>query len=101
MGGEGGKVILKCDGEPAMKAVRDALGRYHGGVIIPEGPAVNESQSNGTAEEAGKTVREFVCVLNDQIEYHTKEDIGTMEVVVLWMVRWAAMLVSRFLKGKN
>ena len=46
MGGEGGKVILKCDGEPAMKAVRDALGRYHGGVIIPEEPAVNESQSN-------------------------------------------------------
>ena len=101
MGGEGGKVILKCDGEPAMKAVRDALGRYHGGVIIPESPAVNESQSNGTAEEAGKTVREFVRVLKDQIEYHTKEDIGSMDVVVLWMVRWAAMLVSRFLKSKD
>ena len=40
-------------------------------------------------------------VLKDQIEYHTKEDIGTMDVVVLWMVRWAAMLVSRFLKSKD
>ncbi len=32
MGGEGGAIILKCDGEPAICAVRDALARLQGGV---------------------------------------------------------------------
>ena len=30
-GGEGGHIILKCDGERPIKKVRDRLARYHGG----------------------------------------------------------------------
>jgi hypothetical protein len=101
LGGGGGKIILKSDGEAAMKALRDAVGKYHGGVVIPEGPAKNESQSNGTAEEAGKTVRGFCRVLKDQIEYNTNSKLGTSDVIVLWMIRWAAMMTSRYLKGKD
>ena len=39
-----------------------------GGVIIPEESAKNESQSNGSAEEAGKSIREFIRVLKYQLE---------------------------------
>ncbi len=35
-GGVNGKVILKCDGEPSIKAVRDAVASLIGGVVIPE-----------------------------------------------------------------
>ena len=35
---------------------------------MPEGPAKGESQSNGTVEEAGKTVRELTRVLKEQTE---------------------------------
>ena len=45
------------DGEPAVLAVRDALAKYHGGIVVQEGPAVSESPSNGLVEEAGKTVK--------------------------------------------
>ena len=38
-GGEGGKVILKCDGEKSIVALRDAIARFHGGEVIPESPA--------------------------------------------------------------
>ena len=38
----------------------------HGGIVVQEGPAVGESQSNGRVEEAGKTVREFVRVLGSR-----------------------------------
>ena len=38
-GGSGGKIILKCDGENALKAFRNALAKYHGGIVIPEAPA--------------------------------------------------------------
>ena len=37
-GGEGGHIILKCDGEKPNKKVRDRLGRYHGGKVVPESP---------------------------------------------------------------
>ena len=46
-GGENNPLIFKSDGEPAMKSVREALARYHGGTIIPEQPPTGESQSNG------------------------------------------------------
>ena len=56
-GGSGGKIMMECDGESAHKAFRNAVARYHGGIVIPEAPAKGESQSNGTAEAAGKIVR--------------------------------------------
>ena len=53
-GGQTGHIILKSDGEAAIKAVRDAVARYHGGSVVPESPPKGESQSNGRVEEAGK-----------------------------------------------
>ena len=41
-GGTGGEIIMKSDGEPALLAVRNAVMKYHGGIIIPEGPAKGE-----------------------------------------------------------
>ena len=67
-GGIGGKIILKSDRERSLVAFRNAVARYHGGVVIPEDPPKNESQSNGAVEEAGKKVREFTRVLKRQIE---------------------------------
>ena len=42
-----GRLILKSDGEWSIKAPKDALGRYHGGIIILEVSACGESQTNG------------------------------------------------------
>ena len=52
--GTAGNIILKSDGEPAILAVRDALAKYHGGIVVQEGPAVGESQLNGFVEKQGK-----------------------------------------------
>ena len=54
-GGQSGHIILKSDGEFAIKAVRDAVAKYHGGKVIPENIPRGESQSNGTVEEGGIT----------------------------------------------
>ena len=47
VGGVSGRLILKSDGEWSIKAPKDALGRYHGGIIILEVSACGESQTNG------------------------------------------------------
>ena len=85
-GGEAGHIILKSDGETSIKAVREALAKYHGGKVIPESPPRGESASNGTAEEAGKTVREFVRVLKEQVEHRANIELDCAEVLTVWMV---------------
>lgn len=100
-GGEGGHIILKSDGERSIVAVREALAKYHGGKVVPESPPRGESQSNGVVEEAGKTIREFVRVLKDQVEEKASIKLECAEVLTAWMVRWAAMVCSRYLVGKD
>ena len=68
---------------------------------MKEGPAVGESQSNGHVEEAGKTVREFVRVLKEWIEGKTNVKLKCDGVIIQWMLRWAARMVSRYMVGKE
>ena len=100
-GGTGSSIILKADGERSIGSVRDAIAKFHGGVTIPEASAKNESQSNGRVEEAGKTVREFARVMKEQLDDNAKITLECDSVIVLWMVRWAAMMTSRYLVGKD
>ena len=100
-GGTGGHIILKSDGEPAVKSLRDAVGKYLGGRVVPENPPKGESQSNGRIEETVKTIRGYAKVLKSQIEEEAKIKLDGTDVIVQWIVRWAAMLPSRFLKGKD
>ena len=94
-------MIIKTDGEPAIVVLREAIAKYHGGRSGPEGPAKGESQSNGRAEEAGKIVREFTRVLKEQMEDKAKIELKSDDIIVQWMIRWAAMLVSRYSTGKD
>jgi len=100
-GGANGHIILKSDAENAIVALKEAAGRLLGGRVIPEHPPKGESQSNGRAEEAGKTVRGFTRVLKEQIEENIDKELAPGDPIVQWMVRWAAMLCSRYLVGKD
>ena len=93
-GGEGGHVIFKSDNEPAIVEVREALARHHGGKVVVDRPPKFESQSNGTVEEAGKTIREFALIFKGVIETKTEVKIDGSMAIAPWMVRWAAMNVS-------
>ena len=100
-GGEGGEIIMKSDNENSIVAVREAVGKFLGGRVIPEAPAKGESKSNGEIEESGKTVREFAVVMKDMIEYKANVKIEQDDIIVPWMVRWAAMMISRYMVGKD
>ena len=100
-GGDGGHIIMKSDGERSIVAVREAVAKLHGGRVTVDVPAKNESESNGAIEEAGKTVREFTRVLKEQLEDKAGMTLRPGDIIVLWMIRWAAMSASRFLMGKD
>ena len=100
-GGERNRLILKCDIESPIRALRDALAKYHGGVVIPEDPAKGGSQSNGRVEEAGKTVREHTRVFKEQLEDKASIKLKSDSVIVLWMIRWAAIACTKYKVGKD
>ena len=62
---------------------------------------VGESQSNGAAEEAGKRVRETAKVLKDVIEHKVGRKFNLESNIMQWMIRWAAMLLSRYTVGPD
>ena len=94
-------MILKSDGEPAIRAVREKLATYHGGKITPEQPPTGESQSNGKVEEAGKTVRSMAKVFKDMIEERIGGELASDSKIIHWLVRWVAMLYSRYKIGTD
>ena len=94
-------MILKSDGEPALVTVREALARCHGGQITPEQPPKGEHQADGVAEEVGRTVRDQARVLKLQIEARVGRNMALGEAIMPWLIRWAAMSVSRFQVGKG
>ena len=57
--------------EARVETLRNALARHHGGEVIPEEAAKGESQSNGTVEQVGKVIREYVQVYKEHIEDKT------------------------------
>ena len=54
MGGAGGNIVIKNDGEASIVALRDAVSRYHGGIATLEVPPTGESQARGSAEDNGR-----------------------------------------------
>ena len=100
-GHRGQDIIIKCDQENSIEAVRKAITDLRVGRTIPESPPKGESQANGRVEEAGKRIREYVRTDKDQIEFGTGARLETDSPVLQWIVRWAAMAHSRFSIGSD
>ena len=101
MGGASGNTILQTDGEASIVALRDALARYHGGIVTPEVPPTGESQAHGSAEDNGRRMRGLVKVYKDQLEERASVKLQSTDVIRLWMVRRAAMVYSRYNVGED
>ena len=70
-----------------------------GGRTIFESTPKGEKQSGGHVEETGKTVRERIKTFKDQMEFKAGGKIPVECPIMQWLVRWAAMVVTRFRVG--
>ena len=70
------------------------------GKVVVDNPPMYESQSSGIVEEAGN-IRECVLRFKDVIETKAKMKIDGSMALAPWMIRWAAMNVSRFQVGTD
>ena len=100
IGGIGGEdLILRSDQEGAIENVKRKVAEYRAGKTMPEESPVGESSANGRAEEAGKRARDQARVLKDQIENKCGGKMNIDGDVMQWLVRWAAMIQTRFKVG--
>ena len=59
------RLVIRCDGEAALKSLVSELARLRGDVVtISEDSAVGDSQGNGCIERAVRTVEEMVRTLS-------------------------------------
>ena len=69
--------------------------------IIPVNSPVRESESNGGAENAVRRVQEKTRVLRHQLEQNMKQKLPDTSLVMAWLVRWAAELLSKYSCGDD
>ena len=100
-GYRGEELILRSDQEGAIEVVKRKVAEYRVGRTMPEESPVGESSANGRVEEAGKRVRDQARVLKDQVEYRSRGKMDMEGDVMQWLVRWAAMVQTRFKEGKD
>ena len=92
---------MKSDGEHSIMDVTTAVAKFHGGRVVLEKSPTGESQSNGVVEEVGKTVRGFARIMKYQMEEKAQAKLTEISDVSEWMIRWAAMVPSRYLIGHD
>ena len=66
-----------------------------------EQPPPGEHQGNGLAEVTGRHVRDHARVLKLYLKTKIGREITNEEPIMAWLVRWAAMSMSRSQKGRD
>ena len=95
------EVILKCDGEPALKSVQEEVKRKRPEPTILENSPVGDSRSNGAAERAVQAIGEQVRVLRRGLEQRLGLKLSGKHPVTSWLVEHAADLLSRYQVGDD
>jgi hypothetical protein len=95
-GGPTERLIYQSDGEESLLAVLKKLAEYHGGQMIPEVNPPGEIQANGAAEENGKNVLGVAMTISEQVFAKVGSIVNGCGPFAQWVVRGAAMLVSRY-----
>ena len=95
------EVILKSDGEPALRAVQEEVRRRRGRTTILENSPPGESQSNGVAERAVRAVAEHVRVLRKGLEERMKMTLNSHHPVVAWLVGHVGDLITKHQVGDD
>ena len=90
------EVILKCDGEPAMKSVQEEVKKRRIDATILENSVPGDSRSNGAAERAVKALGEQVRVLRAGLQGRLGLVMKSSHPVMTWLVQHAADCISKY-----
>ena len=96
-----GKLILKCDGEPALRSVQEEVKSRREQATILENSPVGDSRANGAAERAVQAVQEQVRVLRHALEARIGAKIKGSHPIIAWLIEHAADVLNRYHVGED
>jgi hypothetical protein len=94
-----GRVLIRCDGEPALVALRNAII-----TALPEGATpvktpVAESASNGGIEQAIRTLKGMLRVHLAALERNVNAKFPSNHPALTWLVEHVADVISKYMVG--
>ena len=95
------KLHIETDQELAMVNVQTAKQELSPDRIIPLNSLVGESECNARVENAIRRVHETARALRHHVEHHIKAKIPDDAHIMSWMVRWAAVSISKYAAGED
>ena len=98
------KIILKCDQESSITALRDRVRLARaatGAQTIPEDAPKGESQANGVVEKAVQEVEDMVATLLSALEFRLDRRLPLDAPVLAWLVEYAATSINHFREGRD
>ena len=96
-----GEVILKCEGEAALKSIQDEVKKKRSEKTVLENSPVGDSRANGAAERAVQALAEQVRVLRRGLEQRLGLRLSGKHPVTAWLVEHAADLLSKYQVGDD
>ena len=94
-------MILKTDGENAIKAVQNKLQGMRDGRTVPRNPPAYDPQSNGPCEKAVQDVTNHLRTVKLALEYRLKVDIRDDLPIMQWALEHAVFLLNMFHTGSD
>ena len=95
------EIILKCDGEPALRSVQEEVKHRREAPTILENSPVGDSRANGAAERAIQAVEEQVRVIKNGLETRIGMKISGKHPVTFWLIEHAADLLTKYAVGED
>ena len=95
------KIILKSDGEPAIKALKEAVRNEVSADITPEESPVGDHAANGDVENAIRQVQGQIRTMKDALESRYGERIPRDSHILPWLVMHAAATITRYRKDAD
>ena len=92
---------MKTDQEFAIVSLQRAVQAIRPKEVILVNSPVGESESNGRVENAIRRVQEKARVLRHQLKDGIKQKVADSSPIMVWLVRWAAELLSKYSCGDD
>ena len=95
------RILFKSDGEPAIKALKEAVKNELCIDVIPEESSVGNHAANGDAESTVRQVQGQIRTMKDALESRYGERIARDSHILPWLVMHAAAVVTRYRKDAD
>ena len=97
----GEDVIIRCDGEPSIRLIRQSVGCFRKGKTIPEDIPPGEHEQMGFVEAHVKSTRNQFKTLRSALEENIGQKVPMDAHIMQWMVRWSSLTLNRYQIGQD